>query len=353
MIVRSHRLLVLFAFSFCVSISLRAQKYTLRFDTVFHTIRQASYGKLRVIDLRANKESLGELKTGAFNRSKSIVTEQPLPEVLASYYDRMLAGPSNEHIELLLVVHGLKIEDQANNGQIGTFYLDVDLFGGHRNRYVFLSKIDSLYEATSGFDVSALLLHSVKQKMSSILQQHGSQRLRHIKDYVLDEEQVLTRRQQVRSEFPVYQAKYFKKGVYYTMEQFLNNSPVDTPFMKSVRETNWEGIQEEYFYYTNEKGQRSSEMKPKTFFAIYDGEAWSLSGMDYAQPMEFIRGDFYADMEFRGVLDGTGATTASMMGGLIGAAIEARMGKTHYTMGLYRSRFDPERKAFSPQQRLK
>jgi hypothetical protein len=257
-------------------------------------------------------------------------------------------------MELLLVLYDFQIQDRANNGEIGTFYLDVDVFGGYRNKFVYLSKVDSIYEATSGFNVSGLLLNLVKQKMSWLLWQYGSQRLHHVKDYILDEELVLNRRRRVKSEFPVYQTKHFNKGVYYTMEQFLGNSPVDTPFIKSVRETNWEGIQEEYFFYTNEKGHRSGEIKPKTFFAVYDGAAWSLSGVDYAQPMEFINGEFYADMQFRGVVDKTeSAAAAYAIGGLMGAAIASEASKHHYTMGLYKSRFDPERKIFLPQQRLK
>lgn len=48
--------------------------YILKFDE-YESVNIGHYNKIKVFDLRSEKESLGFFKTGAFNRSADIITD--------------------------------------------------------------------------------------------------------------------------------------------------------------------------------------------------------------------------------------------------------------------------------------
>ncbi|MCD6064797.1 MAG: hypothetical protein K0R82_2708, partial [Flavipsychrobacter sp.] len=306
-----RRFLTFICFVF-FSVSAIAEEYTFKMDTVFTSVKNATYARLRVIDMRSKKGNIGELNTGALNRIKPIVTEKPLPELFSSYYSRMITGNRNEGTELLLVLYHFEIIDRANGGEIGTFYFDGDFFGGSNNKYAFLGKVDSIYEVTSGWDVTQVLLRSTKTKIGSLLSRYALHRLS--KDNNFTEQQTLGRREQAKQQYPIYNSPGFQKGIYYTIDQFLNNTPIDTPFIKSVQQP-WDGKKQTYFYYPNSKGKKGKLIKADTYFAIYDGEEWSVPGHFYAETMRFKNGEFYANISFRGVSDKATATAAGVIMG--------------------------------------
>jgi hypothetical protein len=299
---------------------------------------------------------------GSRDRSTPIMTATPLPEMLTEYYSQMLAGARNDQIELVLVVYHFEITDKATGGEVGSFYFDGDFFGSSNNKYVFLGKADSLYMIpASGWDVTRELLLGAKRNTSAMLATYAAQQLK--RNYDLSEQSVMERRQQLKNLYPIYQTKEYKKGVYYTVEQFLNNNPVDTPFVKSV-EYPWDGKREIYYHYAKANGKKGKALKGNTYFAIYDGEEWAVPVESYAQTMHFRNGEFYANVLLQlagaplttgsgaavgGAVGGlAGGIVGGVIGGVVGGAIEAN------TSGgsVYKARFDPESRVFVPQKFL-
>lgn len=346
----NYKLVIAFVY-FLLPFRTSAQEtFTVPFDTVSH-ITKSRYSTLKVLDMRSNKQDIGYVKTGMFSKVRKAVTEKSLDTCLSLCFEKMLSTANKDEGELMLVLYHFKIEDQPKGTSMGTFYFDGDFYGRHTGEYKFLGKVDSLYELRAAFDATSKLLNATPMKICDLLSRFAI--LKENDDKYFSVQEALNRRETEKQKYPIYRTKEFKKGIYYTVDQFINNQPVDTPIIK---EESFSGEKKEMAYhYANKKGRKGKRVEENSFFALYDGSTWATGINGHCEAMFFEDGDFYAKKWLKGlrnnddVLLGAGA-----LFGVAGVlAAEAASGNDKKTGdALYRAKFDPTTKKFIPVSRL-
>lgn len=337
----------LFFFSVAILATLNAfagRKYQL-LDTVYQIDKKANFKKLRVIDMRSSKADVLYIQSGPSAKSTHPISNKPLSDLLPECYQQITANTgTNDEKELLLVLYSFDVHDRPNGGETGAFYFDGDFFAFDNGNCNYLGTIDSLIEVGGGFYGAKQLTRAAGHAVCSYLGHYALQLPAGMQSYT--EPRIVQRRKEQKIPYPIYQTTNYRKGIYYTPEQFLNNAPADTSF---VSEVYYEGGYRRHllFYTQNKKGGKGERIKEKNFFAIYDGKEWAVTDKPYAVTLRYINGEFYAIKSFKGVVPGAGSGAA--MFGLMGALIDAAAddgGSVGWA--LYNARFNPETKEFKP-----
>ena len=330
-------------------------KAIFKFDSVYHVSGKSYCNKLRVIDMRENKNMLGRLKTGHFNRTADIVSEQPLPDMLAQHFDKMITANDKGNEELLLVLYSLEMEDRPNKEEIGIFHFDGDFFRGKGGQYTFAGRVDSLYEVGDKWDVSKKLIQDAQITIAKLLARFAVMNVDAHGQTSYSEAKALSRRTDKKMSYAIYNATAYKKGIYHTVEQFLNNQPVDTPFLISKFDAD-NGIEKTvYVRYIDKDGNKSPLVNAGKFFAIYFDKVWYVNAKTYMAEMVNKNGDFYAVFKYLGIPKKTNTAKDAPLGvetsevrALIGADIVIVPGDTNNGMRYYHSKFEPDYNRFLP-----
>jgi hypothetical protein len=313
----------------------------------------SQYDRLRVIDARTSKERLGYLKTGTFNRSADLVTARPFDKVLSDYYTKMLTGsPPTDSAELVMVLHDIMIQDRIGGREIAALFLDADFFCSRDKKYYYLGTADTLYETLAGFDVSEKLLKGSAHKIATILSTFSGIRVTDgNKSYTEGELQRM--RATERDQYPAYKAAgKLKRGVYYTLGQFLSNTPVDTPILVKVVPGHIKDVYTSLYYPKSRQNKKPVLIETKDVFAVSDGEHLLCSHERGFTEMTYEDGEFYATQFFSGIECARGRTTdmfgfVSATTAPAGAAADA----PGYIVALpYRAKLLPAQKRFIPLQ---
>ncbi|XZF15870.1 hypothetical protein ACTHGU_07015 [Chitinophagaceae bacterium MMS25-I14] len=331
-------LLLLYAFS-----SSAQHTYTFFMDSTARNIEHSYCDRLHVADMRSDQKDLGYLRTGAFNRLTPIETEQSLDKLLSSYFTNNIHPTSADHYELLLVLYDMHMEDRPNGDELGTFYFNGDFFQGNEGRYKMVAHIDSIFEVRSGWDVSKDLINLSRKKTGHFIANAAAATASGDKTYTLGEAKL--KRKTDNEQYPIYNTGgSFKKGIYLTMNDFINNTPLDTPFVSEIYFNS--GVKQYAYHYQKPNGHKGSKIHPDELFAIYDGQQWTISNKYYFTKMKYENGAFITQRYFKGLANNAGAAA---MFGLIG--VIATSGNQKGT-GLYEAHFDPELKDFVPFKRI-
>ncbi|RYD57545.1 MAG: hypothetical protein EOP56_07120 [Sphingobacteriales bacterium] len=327
-------------------------------DKVYPVSGESKYNRLRVLDVRVSKEKLGYLKTGAFNRNADLVTEQPFDKLLTDYYTKMLAelkAVGNE--ELVMVLHDIIVEDRAAGQEIATMFLDADFFGSRGDRYYYLGTADTLYEMSSNGDVSGKLLSGTVHKIADILSRfsvmQGEEGNMAYTAAELEGKRAADNRQ-----YEAYKvAGQMKPGVYYTAEQFLNNTPVDTPIVIRENTSTASGSYITVYYPKSKTNKKARPASAQDIFAVCDGTMLVCGHKRGFSKMTYEHGDFLAVQYFPGITSNSGMLMGGAMFGLVGAAIvyaaESAANKNNNANVAYYSRLVPGEKRFIPTKRAR
>lgn len=117
-------------------------------------------------------------------------------------------------------------------------------------------------------------------------------------DNGLSSAQLLATFTQEHSKYPVY-TETPKRGIYYTYEEFLANTPADTGFVE--RHWNTEGYETYTFYTRKENGKKGNNLDKTECFAVYNGKKWFKKTSMGVYEMKFRDGDFYYPETGRGL----------------------------------------------------
>lgn len=333
-----------------------AHETIFQFDSVYQVSANSRCRNLRVIDMRENKKILGHLKTGHFNRTADIITEQPLAEILARHFDKMTAGVDRGKEELLLILYNLEIEDRPNKEEIGIFHFDGDFFRGNNDQYIFAGRVDSLYEVGDKWDVSKKLNEAAQITISKLLARFALVDIKANETAGYSEAKALNRRTDKKMSYAIYNTTEYKEGIYRDADEFLDHQPLDTPFLISKFDAE-NGIEKKvYVRYIDKEGNKSDLIDAEKFFAIYSDNIWYVTAQTYMAEMVNKNGDFFAIIKFLGIPKKTAASgeaaatgvATSEVRALIGADITTVKGDSNNGMRHYYSKFEPDYKKFLP-----
>lgn len=336
-------LLILFAFT-----SSAEEKYYFWFDTVYAIHQKANFETLRVIDMRENKKDIGYLRLGAFNKHNTIIPDPELTKLLPACYEKIIQQGANTRNELLLVLYGMNIEDRPSGDETGTFYFDGDFYLENNGRYTYAGTVDTLIEVGAAADVSKKLMGISQYAICNILGMYATKENPPGFYTGLTETELLQKRKNEKLKYPIYNAAKFEPGIYYTVDNFINNTPVDTPFITETFYFNGER-RHLRFYYKDKDGKKGERIKEGSFFAIYTGKEWALSENPYAISLRKNNDDFYAIKTYRAIHPQASVFPVIAFGYVGVLMVNNRTDDNKKTIwGLYESRFNPVSKDFVP-----
>jgi len=226
----------------------KAKEY-FRFDDSIR-IENANFSFFHVNDKRPNKENIGFLKKG-LNVKAELKTEKPFGSYFSQYVNSITDKNSNGDT-LILVLYDFSIEDRPNHDELGTFHFDGMFYSGSSGKYAFITEIDTFFEVRSEWDVTRLLLEASQNYVIEILSTVSNLCQRKSAMY-FDYDQLLTHREDLFREFAAYKTSTFKEGIYYTIKDFINQTPVDTPFVIKYHTVG--RVKMPFFNYANSKGK--------------------------------------------------------------------------------------------------
>ncbi|MBS1690063.1 MAG: hypothetical protein JSS96_15140 [Bacteroidetes bacterium] len=307
---------VLFSFFFCFT-AFAQKEYQFSFDTAAALPKGAMYSHVKVIDERLDKESFGRMKI-KFS-IKKLVTADSFSIELEKFGEHLVrkVNPKADNT-LLIVLHQLSVEGNIK-GMVSTIYINADYYlstpyGGYQLLFT-VDKLNEVKTTDVRRDMNLLFSHLFYTIANATVAQPK-------RDSIYTETQAANRIADIKKQFPVYNANNYKVGVYYTLEQFLNNTPGDTLFKEDdhfVKIGN-----SPHFYYVDKKGWRNGRISEKDFFAVYNGERWFKSTSDGSFGMEKDGDDFYFKAERKSINGYTNSpfmTVGYLAGGIVVGAI--------------------------------
>jgi hypothetical protein len=305
-----------------------------------------NFDMVSVLDLRVNKSKIG--KTSDIFTWVDVTTKDSLSSELKKFVRDMtdLDIPKRNE-KLLIVVKNIEYKDMVSFATpVSTIYLNIDCYLGNEQGYELVLNVDSLYEfaavkGNEGFKIfnenlNYLLTLMVNNVAASKVQLSQLQSL----------EQIIS--SNGKRKFPVYiDAPH--RGIYYSLKQFLDNSPADTSFIYDPE--CFRGVRvncKEKFYLPKEKGSEKNGINlAEKCFAIYNDEnkKWYRPiNTSTFMPMSFENGDFYFYEIQKGLFIKDYSGMRVGLAGTITSAIlegQQRRKPPEFKDALYKIRFNP------------
>jgi hypothetical protein len=292
-------------------------KVPIRFDPDTTFRGHTPFSKVSILDQRLNKEYVGSLSSGP--KWSKIVTTYPFDSMMRNFADKYFsAATSKGDRELVIAFHALNLEEKSNGSyRIGNLYLHADFYSCKDEQYVPLLKLDTLLEFQIGrWDVYDLA-NVYNRVFSNILNNLSMAEAADAKAY--DWKQLIEGEGAHRKKYPVYYEQP-RKGIYYTKEQFLQNTPGDTAFIQQ-HFNNTQVIWDKFFL-KEEGKKRGKNLYDTTCFAIFNGEKWfrPYENREFVE-MLVRNGEFYYLKKSEGLVLFSNNVGFALGGGIIGYLI--------------------------------
>jgi hypothetical protein len=313
------------------------------------TLRGAiNFNSVQVIDARKDKTNIGS----PLGSKWEIKTPDSLSVHLQNFVQSMMAPEVQKgNQDLLVIVRNFRLQDIVK-GQpfISTILIDMDCYLGKNGMYVPVVHYDSLYERRLSKEPIQVLAYisgyffTQTIKEAAIVQPQPGATAKSIAT-ILSEEDLAKQNIPIYSQAP-------KAGIYYTIDQFKNNTPGDIAFYHDHFFTGDTHI--DRFYLSSEKKKKEKDLSDTVCFAVFNGEKWYRPyTANTFKEMKMTDGDFY----YFGISNGLkvedyssiagvgypyGAIGALLTTGIANVLNENERGKPPvYDDALFRMRLDP------------
>lgn len=315
------------------------------------SITHCSYKKITVLDMRVDKSNVGYLRVGAFNAKENLITQDSLTNMIG----KMAAFYSNQNIpsdqlDLLIIIRDFRIEDRpvaTSSQEMGTFYGRINFYLGQGGSYDAVSEIDELLEAVSGWDITKKV-QQLATNYTMLWLRQAAEKKSFRKIAATTEDEIIYGIVHEHDNYPIYSQQQ-KKGIYYTYEEFINNTPGDSLFVNESYKNSGQLI---VVFFTHIEGKKRGKNLDKIeCYALFDGEKWYKKTSHGMQMMRYEYNDFY----FPELGIGKQMTNPGLgvMFGIAGALIESAINSQNAGKVVYRMRLDPLTGNISPTKRLK
>jgi len=313
-----------------------------------HFVGEHQCRNLKVIDLRKDKSCIGRSWQSSKWDKKPIVTKKPFDIVLQDAYDKMKDSSKLGDDELVMVLYDFEAIDESGeyDGGVATLFISADFFRGNNGNYRFVTQLNTFYEMFSPRHVTDSLLTKTTERIVTFFSWYSVMMPDKSDSKLYSIEQLADKRASIKRSSAIYNASVYPKGIYYTWEQFLNNTPVDTPFIRWYYYKGEQTINN--FYFLNEKGKRGEMIPANTYVAISDGKnIWTRDTMGLER-MTFEDGDFYMRKHYKHQYYTADVNSIIFTFGVAVIAFYGHSSNGKISLGLYKARFDPFTKTFIP-----
>lgn len=317
-------------------------------DTTLRISGPLPFDHVTIEDIRADKSSIGYIKTGAFNRYADLVMEDSVKSSLAAYATHLLRGVTTVPGHLLVVLRDFRIEDMKGTEEIGTVHLRADLFlsGTGEDAFFHLRSHDTLYEVKR-LDVTKAVQERASHAVFNMLTL-ARDAAASPAPTIYSRTEALTHEDDLKAAWPLYTSAAPPRGIYYNLDDVLHLRTADTSFT-DLKVLSSEGPATWYFYRKNSRGKKGRAIRPKECLAIYDGERWHISNGFRFGSLKKDVGDFYTTVFLDGMVDNS--ATWGLFFGMVGSLIALSDRSPHPAP--YHVRLVPEAGRFVPVRRVR
>jgi|GEM_PF-6010976 len=300
----------------------------LKFDTTARIVSE-KYQYIKLLDQR-NSSVVGTIK------NRYIETEGQFINDLQEYVNSIcLTGEGKD--TLLCVLYDCIAEDKPYYDDIVIYHFDALFFAGRENQYRYVGAVDTFLEQRFTLHFSRKALQKFNNLIVGVFQEAATYSFTSTTE-ILTADEVEHYRQNIQGQYAVYNHPV-KKGLYYTMEDFLNQTPLDTLIV--IKRTDYNEVQ---FFYANEKGKATK--KVEKFFACKIKNSVYCNYRNTGSKMKFSNNDIYVNLILKGIMYRMPAANFS------NAVTNAVLSSSKQD-GIYMCRFDPIRKKFLRVRRVK
>lgn len=295
----------------------------------------AVFNRVQVLDMREDKDNIGYLRLGAFNKKNLQIPVGGLEQMLQQFTHRVAGlDAAKGDKTLLIVVRDFSMADRPIEGEMGTFYARMDFYLGKEGQYNLAVHVDSFFETTNAWDVTNNVKKLAARKMTDWLYNMTNYTTAPEAVSVSNIDAIKAGISTEKDKYPVYKEEP-KTGIYYTLEQFLNNAPATPEFVE--KKYSMDGTNVSYFYEKGEGKKKGASLEKADCFALYNGKKWFKKTSDGLLEMKLKNGDFYFPEVGYGIKR---SDNAAIMFGLVGALVESTNNRKGNA--LYRMRLDPQ-----------
>ncbi|MBA3827604.1 MAG: hypothetical protein H0X33_01575 [Taibaiella sp.] len=249
---------------------LASNKVLFTFDTSYCLFRGGNYSKIHVVDLRTDNSSIGTVQRLAGIRQ--LVTALPLSAELKIFGNAITKTIRyKEAHTLLIMLHNLEIHGNAS-GDVSTLYFNAEYYLSTADtaRYQYLFAIDTFIEKKN-----ISITHDFSDYLFYTFNLAANAPVPSLKAATYTSDEAIGRLRGLTTCYSVFQTIQYRRGVYYTKEQFLNNTPGDTLFKE---EDHFVSIgNSPHFYHLTERGRKGNMISTEDFYAVYNGDRWYKS----------------------------------------------------------------------------
>jgi len=293
----------------------------------------SNFNSIKVIDLRKMKDTVGlHFSSHTIDR----IISDSLPESIKALAAQIIEPASaRQDRELLVVVKDLFI---TLRHPLGFIHFRVDFYLGHKDHYQLVSRMDSLYQFISAYDISKLSLEAMNDIATYAIIDCATKTLP-ADEAIMDVASIITEDKMAKSRQPVYSEKP-KDGVYYSYNDFIANRPSDTDF--SYQPYYYYDQRADRFFLPDKEHKYTKSLAGTACYAIcYKGKWYKYFGGEDFKQMKMIDGDFV----FLLVLPSSRSSKefikpAALSSKTEGDDKQGKSGKLRYNAKIYKMRID-------------
>lgn len=338
------KVFILFIFlSFFINLKTNAARTVLfQLDTSLRMNKDIPFRYFKVIDKRKDK-NLGVVKFSIYKPVAKIIAPISLANSITEFTNKLILNTNKGDDTLLFVLHDYNF---STNPPLANCYLNGQFFIGKNNQYQFVKNVDSFYFWTNN-NLEETIFRTASFHFYSLINQVILLSKEKNVSEILSSQDATNYLEIVKRQIPIYNANNFKKGIFKTVDDFLNNKPLDTPFIQSNLLKDFKKVPE--FYYVDDRGKKKAYVR--NIFAVFNGEKWYMPQQSGWVPIQFENNDFYTMGYFDCIHNTQTAPiiyTSGIMFGFLGAMVATMATYNVHDACLYNARFDPIAKKFLP-----
>ena len=283
--------------------------------------QKSIFSKVRIIDMRTQNQTFGFVQTGALNELSFVGYDGNFTANPASFFRNDQDSAINQK-ELTVLIYEFYISEKTDRmKETGRLKFSMRFFiNTNDNKFKEALFIDSIYTVNS-LDVTKKLLESVSMHLCEIrskIIELGKKSQVDKLQYLFSSEELLKLDSIEKSKILIYNSDIIKKGIYYSYNQFKNNTPdtatftIDAMDLKDIK----------VFEFDKEKDE-NVEISSKNIYAVSDGYTLLKATANGFYKMYKENEDFYylGKTSYTPNIDQSRVAMNQIAFGLIGAAI--------------------------------
>lgn len=291
---------------------------------------QSPFTSTHFIDNLAEKQLLGYVQKGAFNRIEKIHYAGALPKTISKFFTQNNSNAGKPE-ELVIVLNELFLSETSKEvSEVGRLKISMRLFSETSPaKFSEILTIDSLY-TVKGLDVTKKLLNSVSEQLCNIAAQAATFKLgihENKTEYLLEDLYKLDSLDKLH--IPLYASKEMPRGIYKDYNHLKMNTPDDdSEIIIDAKKPDKIKVYKIY-----KASNRKIQLQSEGIYAVSDGQRLYKATSKNFYEVKKIGSDLFYDrpavMSENNAGGLIGGSAFGLMGYMVGSAISESKARTY------------------------